>query len=449
LRIPASPNLLLSFLDLVCIVLALAIWSTVTVLAVGFALRLPRSERVQWALSAALLLGSIYVWARHPLGFAMLSHVAAVVAAALLICGVVVSFRLRNRMPIQFFPIAAALVIMTLPWFAALAESPKQPPTARRLWSIVLQKGTWEAMNTGSPFAATRQVVLSMERVVAVFDAGFPRYVENKPVSTYRLLSMDLKTGRIENGREFTGAWGSMPYLFATNDGHVILEQGSLRTLNPDLSDAGHQLNIDHGRVVEMSPDGSTLAWETDLRTLLLNSRTLGPVGKPLGESAPRSVSGLGAVITDNTFWYRDYPNDRAFVGLTDEHGLRLLFHGDCGGPPQFVSNETILLVGCGKMRTMNIRGAILKMSAVSGSANFAGTSQNGKRFALEFSDERGDPSIVLYEYFVVFDTENLEPVAMVQLSEMPERQSWSALSADGRYFAAGDPDDLSLFQLP
>jgi len=448
-KVPVPPSLLLSFLDLVFVILALTIWSTPTVVAVGFALRMHKSEVGQWILSPALLLGSIYVWARHPLGLATLSHVTAVIAGAFLFFGVVMSFLRRDRVRMHFLSNAVAFLIMTLPWCAALAESPKQPLKARRLWSIVLQKGTWQAMNTSSSFGATRQVVFSGDRVVAIFDAGLPRYAGKQPVSTYRLLSIDLKTGRVDNARELTGPWGNMPYLFATNDGHVIFEQGSLKTLNPDLSDAGPRLNVDRGRVVEMSPDGSTLAWEKNPGTVLLDSHTLRPVGKPLQESVPKSVSAFAGVVTDDTSWYRDYPNDRTFIGLTDEHGLRLLFHGDCGGPPQFVNNETVLLVGCGKMRTIDVRGTILKVAAVSGSANFAGTSQNGERFALEFSDERGDPSILLYEYFVVFDSGNLEPVAMVQLSELPERQSWSALSADGRYFAAGDPEDLSLFQLP
>lgn len=114
------------------------------------------------------------------------------------------------------------------------------------------------------------------------------------------------------------------------------------------------------------------------------------------------------------------------------KHGFRLLFHGDCGFPAQFLNNETVMLLGCGKIRTMDVRGTILKEATISGPARFAGVSQNGKRLALEFSDERGDPSLLLYEYFTIFDTETLQPVATVRISDMPERQSWSAFSPTG-----------------
>jgi hypothetical protein len=163
--------------------------------------------------------------------------------------------------------------------------------------------------------------------------------------------------------------------------------------------------------------------------------------------SAPSSISRT-AVLAGNISWRRDYPNDSMFIGVSDERGLRLLFHGDCGFPAKFLNNETVMWVGCGKVRTINIWGTALKEAEISGPARFAGVSQNGERFALEFFDERGDPSVLLYEYFTVYETVTLHPVATVRISEMPERQSWSAFSPDGRYFAAGNPNNLSLYDL-
>jgi hypothetical protein len=64
------------------------------------------------------------------------------------------------------------------------------------------------------------------------------------------------------------------------------------------------------------------------------------------------------------------------------------------------VTNENVELSTCGKVRIVNLQGTILKETKISGgSATFAGVWQNGKRFALEFREERGDPSILLYEY--------------------------------------------------
>ena len=447
LKLNVPPSLLLGALDVVFFFIALAIWTTTTAFAIGFSLRMSKGVRIQWGLTVALLLTSVYVWAKKPQGLVTPPHLAAVAAVVLLVCGVVLSFRRVRKVRTHFLTNAATLVTLVLPFLIALADAPKQPPTARRLWSTVLDKDTWQAMNTGSSFAATRQVVISGDRVLTIFDAGFAQDEGKQPMSNYRLLSLDAKTGEIKNAHDFVGHWGSTPYLFATNDDHVILEDGSLKAIRPDLSDAGPVFNPDRGRVDLISPDGSTMAWETTPGTTLLDSHTLTPNGKHLAESVPVSIT-TDAALTDNTYWYRDYPKDHSFVTLTNEHGQRLLFHGDCGAA-RFANRQTVIVVGCGKITTLNIQGTVLKESNLSGGpATFAGISQNGKRFALEFSDEKGDPSILLYEYFVVFDTDTLQPVAMVRVSEMPEHQSWSAFSSEGKYFVVGNPNDLSLYQL-
>jgi hypothetical protein len=443
-----APGPALGLFGFVFVFLALAIWTTATAFAVGYALRANGLSCFLWGLTFASLLAAGYVWAVHPSDLAKLSHLASVIAGVISILGVAASFRFSHRRRIHAASNLVALLTLGLPCLVAFAVFPKLPPKAPRLWSTVLQKGTGQAMNTGSPYASTRQVVVSGGRVLAIFDSGFSYYEDKKPMSAYRLVSIDAKTGQIRNSLELFGHWGAMPYLYATNDGHVILEQGSLKSLNPDLTDAGPHLTVDHGRIVDMSPDGTTLAWETDPGTTLLDSHTLAPTGKRLSESSPASVAPV-AVLTTNTFWYRDFPNDKEFIGLANEQGLRLLFHGNCLGPPHFISDESILLAGCGKIRVINTEGKLLREAAFGGYASFAGASQDGRRFALQFSDERGDPSEVLYEYFVVYDASTLRPRATIPISDLPERQSWSAFSADGLYFAAGNPNNLSLYQLP
>jgi hypothetical protein len=443
-----QPHLLLNLLGVVVFFLILTIWTIPTAFVIGFALRSGKAVPVQWGLSLALVLTIAFFWTAKYSDFApLVMHSAMLGAFACLIGGIVLSYRVAHRVRTHILTNAATLILLLLPCLVAFTQVSKQPPSARRLWSTVLQEGTWQAMNTGSGFSATRQVAVVGDRVVAVFDAGYPEYVDKQPMSKYRLVSLVAKTGEIKNSREFVGRWGSMPSVFSTNDGHVIFEQGSLKSLNPDLTEAGPQFNFDRGRVEHMSPDGSTLAWETSPGTVLLDSHTLTPIGKPLVESSPSSVSPT-AVLTQGTIWNK-YPKDRTFVGLTDEHGERLLFHGDCGFS-QFLNNDTVLLVGCGKIRLLNSKGVIFKeVTTGRGPARPTSISQDGRRFALEFSDEKGDPSILLYEYFLVFDAETLQPVAMVRISDLPERQSWSAFSADGEYFVAGNPNNLSLYQLP
>lgn len=321
LGLSVALSIVLSFLSLVFFVSAVAIWTTLTVFTVGFALRTRKASRFQWGLTLAILLATPYVWAKHPSGFVTASHLAALGAGVLLVCGVVLSFRLAHKLRTHFLTNAGAFVILALPCGVAYARAAKEPPNAQRLWSTVLERGTWQAMNTGSDFAATRQVAFAGDRVLAIFDAGFPQYEGKQPMSKYRLVSLDAKTGEIKNLREFGGPWGAMPYVFPTDDGHIILEQGSLRSLNPDLSNAGPKFDPDHGRVIYVSPDDSTMAWETDPGTVLLDSHSLIPSGKRFAESVPSSVSAT-AVLTGNISWSRDYPNDRTFVGLRDETWL-------------------------------------------------------------------------------------------------------------------------------
>jgi hypothetical protein len=306
-------------------------------------------------------------------------------------------------------------------------------------------------MNTGSTFGATRQAVFAGDRILVVFDAGSAGYAGKQPMSKYRLLSLDVKTGSVKNSKEVTEHWGAIPNLYATDDGHAIMANGSLTSLNPDLTPARPQFTPSRGRVNHISPDGSTMAWETQPGTTLLDSRTLEPLGKHLEESNPTSVNPQG-VVTDNLYWYGQYPKERSFVTLTDDHGQRLLFHSqdDCGGRPEFLTKEKVLLAGCVKIRILRVQGGLLREApSYEGPGTFAGVSQSGKRFALQHSEERGDPLVLLYEHFVIYDVESLSPLSMVRISDLPERQSWSAFSPDGHYFVAGSPDDLALYELP
>jgi len=303
-------------------------------------------------------------------------------------------------------------------------------------------------MNTSSSYNARRQVIFAGDRILVSFDAAPAAYEGKQPMATYRLLSLDVQTGQVLSSKEFLGKWGDIPMLYATADGHGILQHGSLKLLNPDLTDLGVSFEPSHGRVGQMSPDGSTMAWETFPGSTLLDSRTLTPLPQHLDESVPTSVSKRG-VLTDNVYWYGKYPNDRMFVTLTDAAGKHLLFHGACGGRPEFLTDEKVIVAGCDKVRVIDIHGNLLRETkTMEGHATFAGVSRNGKRFAVEFNEVRGDPPMPLYDHFVIYDTETAEPIATIRVTDLPEYYSWSALSPDGDMFAVGSPDNLSLYDL-
>jgi hypothetical protein len=446
-RLPVEIGLF--FAGLLIVSAALCLWILPSALAVGFALHAPIKSRIRWGLTLYLLFSCPYLWLVNAPGATVASKVVAAVVAILVLSSVLISLRREYTAHPPFLVIALGAIALTVPGWISCFRLPPEPPDAQKVWSVALQEDAWPGMNTGSTFDSRRQIVIAGDRLLVSFDAGSAPYEGTQPMSNYRLLSLNLETGAIVNSRAFTGKWGSMPLLYATNDGRAILNDKSLESLNPDLTDAGPQFAPDRGRVDQMSPDGSTMAWETMPGSTLLDSRTLNPLPRHLDESVPTSVSNR-AVLTNNTYWYGRYPNDHSFVTLTDETGEHLIFHGECGGRPEFLTDEKVLVAGCGNIRIIDTHGNLLQESRSAGdSPSFAGASQDGKRFAMEFSETRGDPPMPLYDHFVIYETETVKPLAIVRVSDLPEFSSWSAISPDGKLFAAGNPNRLSLYRVP
>jgi hypothetical protein len=426
-----------------------ALWTVPTAFLIGFALRTRPGPRFQWGITFAILLTCAFAWYKVSSSSRAAVHIAAIAAVAVLICGVILSFRTTSKVFNQSVANLLALAVMTIPCWIALAKTPAQPPSPKKVWAVSFQKDPWPSMNTTSGFGATRQVVFAGDRILVVFNAASAPYQGTNPMSVYRLLSLNAKTGEIMNSTEFVRTWGDMPSLYATDDGHAIEDDGSLISLNPDLTPAGPQFKMSRGRAILVSPDGSTMAWETSPGTTLISSKSLTALAMHMDEAVPTSVSS-NAVVTSNAYWTSEYPNDDSFVTLEDTHGERLIYHGECGGSPEFLTDVRILLVGCQRLKILDTDGQVVDdRETLEGTGTFAGVSRNGSRFALQFHEARGDPQSLLYEHFVIYDTESARPVAMIRITDLPELQSWSAFSPDGHYFAVGNPNKLTLYQIP
>jgi len=439
----------LALFTVTLLVADLSLWILPSAIAVGSALRASWESRIRYGLTIALLLGSTFYWFAEEAISTAGAHAFALTSGGLLICGAGISFISPRAKRLHFAAIAAAFLVLIFPYLRAMASAPRNPPDSRMLWSVSLDPNPWQFMNTGSSYESTRHAIFAGDRIVAVFDVGSAPYEEKEPRSRYRLVSLDIQAGSVRNSKELVGRWGMMPSLYATADGQVLLSHRELQPLNPDLSSAGPSFTPNRGRISLMSPDGTTMAWETFPRTTLLDARTLTPLPQQLKESAPTAASSR-AVLTDNIYWYGAYPHDHSFVTLVDEGGRHLLFHGECGGRPEFLNTDRILLTGCGDIRILDLTGKILRETRSSeGSATFAGVSRNGARFAVSFTKVRGDPPVPLYEHFVIYDAETAQPVAIVRIKDLPEYNSWFAFSPDGRSFVAGSPYNLSLYTLP
>ena len=301
------------------------------------------------------------------------------------------------------------------------------------------------ASQTGSIFAATRSIVFVGDRLVLASKIGMRQLPEAKiPAQVYQLLSLDTQTGQVKDSREIL-AFGSLP-VFATNDAHVIVAGRTVLRLTPDLKDAGvfdyHADGRKSGSVENISPDGSTLGNATSPGYEFIDAGSLKSTKLTDSSAYATSVSSKG-FVTDNVHWTGKYPNDLGFVTYRDASGDHLLYHGSCGGRPQFLTDDLILEPGCKTPLIIDIHGNLVTTLSVKGGFSFAGVSQNGKRFALQLTGSGQ------HERFLILSVQTGEPIAEVKPDQDGEEQSWTAFSPDGSMFVVGSPLKLTLYRLP
>jgi len=303
---------------------------------------------------------------------------------------------------------------------------------------------------TGSIFAATRSVVFAGDRIVLASGIGMRQIPDAKiPARVYQVLSLDTQTGKVKDSREIT-AFGSLP-VFATNDAHVIVSGRSVLRLTSDLKDAGvfdyHSQGHKSGSVENISPDGSTLGNAISPGYELVDARTLKATELTSSPAYATSVSSRG-FVTDNVHWTGKYPNDLGFVTYRDAAGDHLLYHGKCGGRPQFLTDDLILEPGCESPLIIDTHGNLVRTLSLTGAFSYAGVSQNGKRFALQLTGS-SDSRSAQHERFVVYSIDTWERVAELVPDRDAEQQSWTAFSPDGSMFVVGSPLKLTLYRLP
>jgi len=347
--------------------------------------------------------------------------------------------------------------------------SSQKPPKPTRLWSKgPLTKGEVVGSfsvgsdgvhlsnphidsQTGSIFSATRSIAFVGDRIILASRTG-SRTVPGKqvPQSVYQLISLDVATGTIKDSRELL-AFASVQ-VFGTNDAHVIVIGRETMRLTPDLKNDelfdDSATKSKSARVENISPDGSALGYETMPGFSLLDTRTLKITQITTVPSVSSSVNSKG-FLTDNVHWTGQFPKDLGFVTYTDANGPHLLYHGPCGGRPEFLTDTLILEPGCktGPI-ILDTSGQVIKTIEVNGNFSFAGVSQNGKRFALQLSESHSDGSLKK-ERFVIYSVETWEALAEVSPDQVAEGQSWTAFSPDGSMFVVGSPLKLGLYRLP
>jgi hypothetical protein len=346
----------------------------------------------------------------------------------------------------RFFRSIALVALMLSPTGFCFAQNPLQPS---RVWSVgpltkgepvmgisfgaggATVDGPHVDSQTRSIFSATRSVVFAGDRIVIASRVGM-RKIEGAqaPVGVYQLLSLDLRTGKVKNTREFL-AFNSLQ-VFATNDAHVIVSGRNVMRLTPDLKDVGSlefaARGHKYGDVENISPDGSTLGNATSPGFELIKTNSLEVTELTTNPSTATSVNS-GGFVTDNPY------------GYTDSAGTRPINHAECGGRPQFLTNDLIVETGCPTPVIVDLRGTVIKTLPIKGGFSYAGVAQDGTRFALQ--DTRKS------ERFVIYSTKTWESIAEVEPEIPGEGQSWTAFSPDGSMFVVGSPLKLALYRIP
>lgn len=328
-------------------------------------------------------------------------------------------------------------------------------PVAELAWSVNLDKDAPQVPLTEGPYAAQRSAVLSGDRVVAIYAVRAETSRGGRPVNTYRLVSLDAATGEVKGEKKLE--LHSSPYLFATGDDHVLLGNSSLTRYNPDLTESGEKFTEPgHGRIACISFDGNTVArWtersaDSDRGTELLSASTLKRTVGLIRGAEPSSIAKT-ALLTDDQHWSAQFPSATSFVSMIDQGRPHLLYHGDCGGRPAFLSDTKILFIGCGRATVIDNAGRILKQIPLSAPyASFAGVARDGSRFAIQTSEyPANDPAYAASKLFTIYDGVNFEPVTTIPPDAGSDALPWSAFAQDGHTFLSGSAKRLSLYRIP
>jgi len=331
---------------------------------------------------------------------------------------------------------------------------PPQPniPAAQLLWSTVLDNNAPTPLLPDSEAIRLRSAAIAGDRAVAVFAAHPESSYGGRPLTTYRLASVDLATGKVLAQQDLPAP--SRPALLAADDAHLLLVQAGVTRLNPDLTESGEKFadpsKTAARRAVLLSPDGATMAYSWDATTLFVDAHTLQPGNLRIKSPMPAAASKRG-LLSIAPVWSTQFPKDLSFITLYDGRTARLLYRGPCAGHPAFISDERILTVACSKVTILDLAGNLVKelpLGAAFGA--FAGVSRDGSRFAIESSDYSvTDSSYNATELFTIYDAASLQPLATVTPDSLPDARSWSAFAQDGKSFLAGGPRKISLYRIP
>ncbi len=427
-----TEGVLLSAAALSCMPLAFAI---------GFVVR----SKVRVSFLIACLLGGLCGAAVSWNSNSVYARPAAAAAAVVFLGGVTFLLRQEKLYPVSI-TVAVGYLVLLGPASFTLTSAPAPPASARKMWTAHLEK--YGFGQTSSEYTAARSIAFVGDRLAVRL--------------TDRIVALDLKSGSVAAQVPLTFNRYVEPPLFRTYTGALLTVASDRFLLLDEYLQIVHSSPLyPSGRLQNISTDGRAVAWEAwtpvkgtridpDEQPILppglsvLDTTTLQP-NQHFREPGP-----FFSISADELLETRPDPKNAQATEflLVTPSGARVVTI-TCG-EGRLLTSTRILIVGCGELHVMDAEGRTLAQARLPrANWQFGGIAEDGSRFALVRSQSIGDPSRTLFEHFVVFNTADCRPVALIRSEHLPERISWSAMSPDGTLFAAGSPTAVSLYRLP
>jgi hypothetical protein len=263
---------------------------------------------------------------------------------------------------------------------------------------------------------------------------------------------LNVRTGNVVRREEWMAV--SRPNIFATaGGGYAVLTVDGTTLYAAGLK----QVMAKVGEGVTMaSPDGRSLLVDAaeskpgHAVERLLGADSLRPTGTEFVNLGADSISSQGAATVED-----DADTDDEVIVIEDPSGEQDAYSTKCQEVrPRFLSDETLAVVGCGRIEVVRPGAGRICHAAVSREADVAAVARDGGRFAIvEVSWGLGHWGHLQPGTIRVLDVEGCTESFRIEIpaprGSENDVAAGAALSPDGSLLAINTLGDVSVFRLP
>jgi hypothetical protein len=340
-----------------------------------------------------------------------------------------------------------ALVVLVGLWTEKSHSKERTPTVASEAWTIDLRPMGYAFDESAPP----EQIEAS--RDIAFGDGGEVVVLGGKPNldNPYTVTGFVLNAkGELVRTQAWTARY-SRAALATDAGGYAVLSMSGLVLYSAGLE----RVVAENARGATFaSPTGRTLGVRSSRNgkkeTVLLDSKTLQERGVAFRNNHNvESISDMA--ITYSTYLSR---SPLPVVQVEDGSGVVGSYEAKCGEVhSRFLADDAVLVLGCGHMDVMSIRGERLFRESTSRDAWLATVARGGRRFAMARAVyERGRQPKLDREEFIIYDIPGRKAVTTLHVTRLRGRRdgrSGAALAANGTALAVNSLGIVSVYKLP